>query len=132
MPHVRGRSYVRGSWRSAPIQCTGQASGDDSIETRIGGRITPHPDGCWLYSGSTSAGYGRDRTAGPIHRFVYETLVGEIPDGYVLHHECRNRACCNPEHLRCLTPTEHSTIHGKERTVENRMRDEHGRFRKAS
>lgn len=49
---------------------------------------------------------------GPItaHRFAYELLVGPVPDGLQLDHLCRNRACCNPEHLE---PVE---------GVENRLR----------
>lgn len=34
---------------------------------------------------------------------VYRSLVGEIPEGYVLDHRCRVRACCNPAHLELVT-----------------------------
>ncbi|TDD77726.1 HNH endonuclease [Actinomadura rubrisoli] len=38
-----------------------------------------------------------------VHRFVYESLVGPIPEGLVLDHLCRVRACCNPAHLEPVT-----------------------------
>lgn len=53
------------------------------------------------------------------HRYAYETLgPGPIPDGLVLDHLCRNRACCNPAHLEAVpqrtnvlrAPTAQATI----------------------
>lgn len=40
------------------------------------------------------------------HRYAYELLVGPIPDGLQIDHLCRNRACCNPEHLEPVTLAE--------------------------
>lgn len=37
------------------------------------------------------------------HRAVYKALVGHIPEGLVLDHLCRNRACINPGHLEPVT-----------------------------
>jgi hypothetical protein len=37
------------------------------------------------------------------HRVVYEAVFGEIPDGLVLDHLCRNRICSQPWHLEPVT-----------------------------
>ena len=60
-------------------------------------------DGCWIWTSGTSNGYGITSegygNVFAVHRRVYCLLVGEIPDGLELDHLCRNRACCNPDHL---------------------------------
>lgn len=38
-----------------------------------------------------------------LHREMYISLVGEIPEGLVLDHLCRNRCCINVEHLEPVT-----------------------------
>lgn len=40
------------------------------------------------------------------HKFAWQTLVGPIPDGLELDHRCRNRGCCNPDHLEPVTHAE--------------------------
>lgn len=56
-------------------------------------------------------GYGavstRQRSGLLAHRRVYEECFGPIPEGMVIHHECRNRACVNPEHLLMCLAEEH-------------------------
>jgi hypothetical protein len=63
---------------------------------------------CWEFTGSlVTKGYGQIRgDDGPlvlVHRLVYEYLVGPIPPGMQLDHLCRNRRCCNPDHLEPVT-----------------------------
>lgn len=70
--------------------------------------VVESESGCWEWSGGhSSTGYGAfwldGKTTGA-HRVSYELHVGPIPDGMYIDHLCRNRACCNPEHLEPVTP----------------------------
>ncbi len=68
-------------------------------------------DSCWIYRGSTLAGYGRTTWGGKAykaHRFFYQVLRGQIPDGLHLDHLCTDRACVNPDHLEPVTSTENT------------------------
>ncbi len=65
---------------------------------------------CWEWTASTNKwGYGQvmiaHRNRG-VHRYVWEQLVGPIPEGMQLDHLCRNRRCANPDHLEVVTPCE--------------------------
>ena len=44
------------------------------------------------------------------HRYVWEELNGPVPQGMEVNHKCRNRACCNPDHLEVLDIGYHKTI----------------------
>lgn len=105
-------------FHGASAQANRASATDHSDEAKIGKRIVVQPDGCWLYNGkaetyqSTHLGRGSSgRYAVSVHRWVYETLVGPVPDGHDLHHECRTPGCCNPEHLTPLTRRDHSAQH---------------------
>jgi len=66
---------------------------------------------CWEWTGYVNpSGYGkftlpRGKTT-QAHTFSYVIINGPIPQGLVLDHLCRNRACCNPEHLEAVTQAE--------------------------
>lgn len=66
-----------------------------------------HPDECWEWTGAIRGrtGYG-SMQEGLAHRVAYELLVGLIPEGMVIDHLCRNRACVNPDHLEPVTNRE--------------------------
>jgi hypothetical protein len=63
--------------------------------------------GCWVWQRARSkAGYGQMYVDGKMvyaHREFYEGYVADIPPGLVIDHLCRNRACCNPDHLEPVT-----------------------------
>lgn len=107
-----------GAGRGLPQSERNRAVANDrNVETRVGRHIEPQPNGCWLYNGQTDR-YGQVKGAHrgrrwsmPAHRFVYEVLVGRIPEGHHLHHECETPGCCNPEHLAPLTPGDHRRLH---------------------
>jgi hypothetical protein len=40
------------------------------------------------------------------HRWAWELVNGKIPDGKVIDHICRNRACVALDHLRVVTQQE--------------------------
>jgi hypothetical protein len=66
---------------------------------------------CWEWQASVNAGgYGRFWLSvheyEMAHRFAYELLAGPIPEGMTLDHLCRNRLCCNPEHLEPVSLAE--------------------------
>ncbi len=76
---------------------------------------------CWIWKGglakskdkSNSRFYGsfhrridQKLVASLAHRLSYELVKGEIPDGLVIDHTCRNTLCVNPDHLEPVTQRE--------------------------
>jgi hypothetical protein len=80
-----------------------------SVEERFWAKVQApvSPDECLIWIGARqSLGYGSFRVEGKTlkaHRFSYELNVGLIPEGLVIDHLCRNRACVRPDHLEPVT-----------------------------
>lgn len=72
--------------------------------------ITRRPDDCYEWVGGLDReGYGRIRSSTgtmAAHRAIWLMLRGPIPDGLVIDHLCRNRACVNVNHLDVVTDRE--------------------------
>ena len=69
-------------------------------------------DGCWFWQAALNdSGYGiisyKNRHI-RAHRFSWEAHNGKIPDGLQIDHQCRNRQCVNPAHLRIATPKQNA------------------------
>lgn len=81
------------------------------------------PDECWPWRG----GHDRDGYAlfsiraksVRAHRVTYEHEFGQIPDGLVIDHLCRNRGCVNPAHLEAVTNRTNVVERGRGVTSEN-------------
>lgn len=89
--------------------------GSSTLPSRLLRRVEIDANGCWVWQGTLQPnGYGmislggRGDGIGYIHRVSYTLFVGPIPEGLVIDHLCRNRACCNPEHLEPVTQLENT------------------------
>jgi HNH endonuclease len=78
----------------------------ESIEQHI----MPEPNsGCWIWLGGlrdTKEEYGGAAWGGRIwrvHRLVFTLLRKKVPAKLDIDHVCRNRICCNPDHLEPVT-----------------------------
>jgi hypothetical protein len=84
---------------------------DDEIDwvalfERVLTRTIEDSNGCLNYRTRTNQGYGTvgiKRRKILTHRVAYMATHGSIPDGTEVDHKCRNRACCNPDHLEAVT-----------------------------
>lgn len=94
---------------------------------------------CWIWTGGKTRGFGVIRVNGKadfIHRFIYRLYIGEIPEKTAVIQTCKNKTCCNPEHL-VLNPhftrtlgdspmtLEQRKARKKEIKIRNRIRDPH-------
>lgn len=95
------------------------------LEVRFWGRVNK-TTACWEWQGVVNReGYGlwtwRENgyhKSDSAHHFAYIISGKEIPFGYHLDHLCRNRKCCNPNHLEPVTPRE-NTLRGIGPSAEN-------------
>lgn len=72
--------------------------------------------GCWKWTGrgnTRKGGYGlvsdgAAQSSIPAHVFVYEQVVGPVPEGMELDHLCNDKGCVNPQHLEPVTRSENA------------------------
>lgn len=73
-------------------------------------------NGCWIWCGAINgSGYGVVRIPGVrspkmAHRAAWEAINGPVPPGMEVDHICNVRACCNPDHLQCITHAENIAL----------------------
>ena len=92
---------------------------NDVLRERLYKR-TRRTDGCWVWIGAKTNGYGVICIGGTktrqAHRVSWELENGPIPDGMCVCHHCDNPSCVRPDHLFLGT-----------RADNNRDRDAKGR-----
>lgn len=75
------------------------------VEARFWAKVDKTGD-CWNWR-SSKGGYAQFavgyKVHKPAHRVSYEMAFGLIPDGRFIDHECHNKACVRPSHLRAIT-----------------------------
>jgi len=94
-------------WRNGDPE-KGKWDEDKSPIQNVLERYIPEPNtGCWIWEGSTDGtGYPNvwnGGSKGLVHRMIWQYYYGEIPEGYVIAHNCSNKLCINPNHLYCCT-----------------------------
>jgi hypothetical protein len=50
-----------------------------------------------------------------LHRLEWEKINGPIPEGHEVNHKCKNRECCNVNHLEVLSRSEHKSLDNAKR-----------------
>lgn len=81
--------------------------------------------GCWVWTGPDSGtgrggGYGRMSLNGQtvaVHLVAFTHYHGYIPGNRQVDHECNNRRCWNPDHLKLVTHLRNQRLRAKRQKV---------------
>lgn len=87
--------------------------------------------GCWNWTACVNQkGYGQIGLEGKViaaHQAAWILFKGDLPAGLEIDHQCRNRRCANPNHLRAATDKEQSNNRNERSVCRNGHRyDETG------
>jgi len=98
MPYV---SYSEREFERAVARLTAKVNKKGPKPRGLKGR-------CWIWTGFTNKdGYGQTSSSAfatsLVHRIFWLLDGRELDPVLVLDHLCRNRACCNPDHLEQVT-----------------------------
>lgn len=122
LDHLRERTVVRPAPLLWVVACflTGDGGPGSDPGRHFFTQLVSEAD-CWLWQGATGGGYGQiwatainPRRPTRTHIAGYLLLVGEIPEGFHLHHLCGQTLCWNPAHLELVTPRQHVRRHWPE------------------
>ena len=79
----------------------------DVLPKLFEGKVTTPAEGCWEWLMFLNhAGYGQctiNNRRWLAHRYVYSTVVADIPEDLIIMHTCDNPKCVRPSHLRLGT-----------------------------
>ena len=88
-----------------------------SLKKRLKDNSVRTDNGCLLWQGALiQTGHGRIWYQGRLsvtHRLSYEMYIGSIPEGYDVHHVCREPACIESTHLEIIEHAKHVSMHRK-------------------
>lgn len=105
--NLKMKSTMNTTRKPYPKRCPKDATPLERLELRIQRQqLNPDTTECWIWPGGLTDGYGIitiNNKKHMTHRLMYTEKKGEIPANMELDHLCRQRACCNPDHLEAVS-----------------------------